>query len=146
MPLADFKITINDVDKPLAVRVVVHKNLRAMRSAVTQQDNHWFNGKNRSDNTDFLAICQRYNLQGDNVYSTVRFAPPYIGGGLVAHEMAHAAVWLWEIKHEFKEKALTCQNDEWFAWILGELVNRTTEKFYEKGVYVEGRGNSIRDG
>lgn len=134
---ADFTITIHDVDKPLGVRVVVHDTLRAMRSAVTQQDNHWFCGKNRSRNTDFLAICQRFNRQGSDVYSTVRFAPPHIGGGIVAHEMAHAAVWLWEIKHKFEDVPIRCDNDEWFAWILGELVQRTTEKFYEHGIYTQ---------
>lgn len=133
--LADFTIVIHDADKPLGVRVVVHDTLRAMRSAVTQQDNHWSGGKNRSKTTDFLAICQRFNLQGSDVYSTVRFSPPHIGGGIVAHEMAHAAVWLWEIKHKFEDVPIRCDNDEWFAWILGELVRQTNIKFFEKGLY-----------
>lgn len=133
--LADFTIVIQDVDKPLGVRVAVHETVRAMRSAVTQQDNYWFDGKNRAQVEDFLAICQRFNLQDSDVYSTVRFAPPHIGGGIVAHEMAHAAVWLWEIRNKFEDVPLRCDNDEWFAWILGELVRRTTQKFYEHGIY-----------
>lgn len=133
---ADFTITVHDVDKPLGVRVVVHDTLRAMRSAVTQQDNYWFGGKNRSDHKDYLAICQRYNLQGSDVYSTVRFAPPHVGGGIVAHEMAHAAVWLWAIKNKFDEDVpLRCDNDEWFCWILGELVRRTNQMFFKRGIY-----------
>lgn len=134
--LADFEITIHDVAKPMSVRVVVHDSLRAMRSAVTQSDNHRRYKRAKGENNDYLAICQRFHMADSSVYSVVRFAPPHIGGGIVAHEMAHAAVWLWAIKNKFDEDVpLRCDNDEWFCWILGELVRQTTIKFYEKGVY-----------
>lgn len=144
--LADFTITIHDVDKPMAVRVVVHDNLRALRSAVTQQDRVLTSRKKRKPNQykNTLGICQRFHIQDyrkgkDGVeastYAIVRLAPPYVGAGMVAHELTHAAVWLWQIKHQFKDVLLTCENDEWFAWVLGELVRRTTNKLFEKGVY-----------
>lgn len=134
--LADFEITIKDVTKPMVVRVVVHDTLAAMHSAVTRQDNRLRKKKRKGRNNDYLAICQRFNMWRSPQYCIVRFAPPYIGAGIVAHEMAHAAVWLWHVKNQFEDvPLLDDENDEWFAWILGELVSRTTEIFYKKGVY-----------
>lgn len=75
---------------------------------------------------------------GDPLVAIVRLAPPYIGAGLVAHEMAHAAVWMWEIQNKFRRKPpLMCSNDEWFCWILGELVRCTTTALHEQGVYAK---------
>jgi hypothetical protein len=75
-------------------------------------------------------------LVGKSHSSSVRFAVPNVGAGIVAHEMAHAAVWLWAIKNKFDENVpLRCDNDEWFAWILGELVRQTTVKLHEKDIY-----------
>lgn len=121
----------------MAVRVMVHDNLRSLRSAVTQTDRILSSRKKRKLNQykDTLAICQRFHMQGSSTYSIVRFAPPHIGAGIVAHELAHAAVHLWEIKHQFKGVPLSCDNDEWFCWILGELVRQTTNKLFEKGIY-----------
>lgn len=134
--LADFVITIHDVDKPLGVRVVVHDSLRAMRSAVTQSDNRRRGSKNGGKNNTYLAICQRLpHMAKAEYYAIARFAPPHIGAGIVAHEMAHAAVWLWIIKMQWEAHALTDENDEWFAWILGELVRQTTLVFKRNGVY-----------
>jgi hypothetical protein len=135
--LADFTVTIHDVYKPMAVRVKVHENLRAMHSAVTQSDNRWGGRKKRTkgQHKDTLAICQRFHMSDSPVYSIVRFAPPHVGAGIVAHEMAHAAVWLWEIKNKFEDVPLACDNDEWFAWVLGELVRRTTTQLHDNGVY-----------
>jgi hypothetical protein len=66
----------------------------------------------------------------------VRLAPPHIGVGMVAHEMGHAAVWMWEIQNKFSTKTpLTCANDEWFCWVFGELMRQTIINLYEKGVY-----------
>lgn len=137
--ITDFTITIQDVLKPMAVRVVVHDNLCAMRSAVTQSDNRRRYEKNEGENNDYLAICQRMHMSDSPVYSIVRFAPPNIGAGIIAHEMAHAAVWLWHIKTQFKDVPLDCENDEWFAWILGELVRRVNDHFHEKGAYESSR-------
>lgn len=136
--LADFEIIIRDVYKPLGVRVVVHDSIRAMRSAVTQQDKRWFGDDARvNEINNYLAICQRYHLQDSDIYSTVRFAPPNLGAGIIAHEFTHCAVWFWEIKHKFKATRISAdhEDEEWFAWIVGELVRQTTKKFYEEGIY-----------
>lgn len=138
---AEFTITIHDEDKPLAVHVMVHESLRSMRSACTLSDRKFrktkdLNRKNQFKDT--MAICQRFNVQAfQPVYCVVRFVPEHMGAGIVAHEMAHAAVWLWAIKNKFDENVpLRCDNDEWFAWVLGELVRQTTVKFFEKGLYI----------
>lgn len=135
---ADFTITIHDVDKPLAVQVKVHDNLRAMRSAVTQQDRRWYGRRKKlQPTTDLMAVCQRFHMRDSPVCSIVRFAKSHVGAGIVAHELTHTAVWMWEIKHQFKDVPITHDHDdeEWFAWILGELVRRTTQKFHEHGIY-----------
>lgn len=145
--IADFTITIHRDDKPnRAIRVIVHDNVVALRSAVTQ----W--GRNRGDGQDkaeegLLGVCHRFHMQKqsgrgknrkwgpDPLIAIVRLAPPNIGIGVVTHELAHAAVWLQEIDDNFNDTPLVCQNDEEFCWNLGELVRQTVNKLYEKGVY-----------
>lgn len=143
--LADFVITIHRDDRPdRAVRVVVHDNVAALRSAVTQ-----FGGKHGSGKAEdgLLGVCHRFHnqkVQGrgknrkwgpDPLVALVRLAPPDIGIGIVSHELAHAAVWIQEIDDNFKDTPLVCQNDEDFCWNLGELVRQTVNKLYEKGIY-----------
>lgn len=138
--LVDFTITIHDVDGPLAVRVKVHDSLRSMRAACSLSDRKFRTKKQREQKNRFkdtLGICHRFNMQSMRpVFCIVRFAPEHVGAAMVAHEMAHAAVHLWAVKHKWDENIpLTCENDEWFAWILGELVRQTHVKFWEKGIY-----------
>lgn len=133
--LADFTITIHDARKPLAVQVKVHDNVAALRAASTNHAKR----AGRKEDFDFsetLGICHRFHMMYDSLCAIVRFAPPHLGSAMVAHEMAHAAVWLWEIQNKFSRKTpLMCDNDEWFCWVLGELVGQTTLKLYEKGIY-----------
>lgn len=121
----------------MGVRVIVHENVRALRSASTQHSNRYLNRKPKYDDfKNTLGICHRHHWDSDSVYAIVRVAPPNIGIGVVSHELAHAAVWLWEIENKFDEKIpLMCHNDEWFCWVLGELVRCTVNKFIEKGLY-----------
>lgn len=133
--LADFTINIHDARKSLAVQVKIHDNIPALRGACTR----YHQREDRRDEADFsdtLGICHRFHMMNDPLVALVRLAPPHIGAAMVAHEMAHAAVWLWEVQHKFNRKIpLTCANDEWFCWILGELVRRTTNQLYDNGVY-----------
>lgn len=133
--LADFTIEVHEAYKPLAVQVKIHDNVPALRSAATKYDMR--RGRDEPDHSDTLGICHREHMMDDPVCALVRLAPPHVGAAMVAHEMAHAAVWLWLIHNKFDKKAslLTCANDEWFAWVLGELVRQTHNKLYEKGIY-----------
>lgn len=130
--LADFTVTIHEARKPLAVRVKIHDSIAALRGASKKFTKVWY-GKEASF-AETLGICHRFHLKDDPLCAIVRLAPPHIGAGMVAHEMAHAAVWVWAIHNKFDE-TLTCENDEWFCWVLGELVRRTTLQLIEKGVY-----------
>lgn len=132
--LADFKITINEGRKPMVVQVKVHESVAALRGAATRFDQR--NGDKQGDGSDTLGICHRFHLMNEDLVAIVRLAPPHVGVGMVAHELSHAAVWLWEIENKFSKKVpLNCGNDEWFAFVLGELVSITTAKLYEHGVY-----------
>jgi hypothetical protein len=143
--LADFTITIHRDDRPdRSVRVIVHDNVYALRSAVTQYGRK--NGTGKAEK-GLLGVChrfhnQRYSGRGKNrkwepdpLVAIVRLAPPDIGIGIVTHELAHAAVWIQEIDDDFKDTPLICQNDEDFCWNLGELVRQTVNKLYEKEIY-----------
>lgn len=132
--LADFTITTHAGRKPMAVQVKIHDNIAALRSAATRYDNG--RRKEEQEPSDFLGICHRRHMAGDPLVAIVRLAPPYLGIGILSHEMTHAAVWMWEIQNKFSHKVpLTCTNDEWFCWILGELVSTATAVLYERGVY-----------
>lgn len=147
--IADFVITIHRDDRPdRAVRVIVHDNVFALRSAVTQYNRNHGNRK-RSEKAEkgLLGVCHRFHNQRyagrgknrkwgpDPLVALVRLAPPDLGIGIVTHELAHAAVWIQEIDDNFKDTPLVCQNDEDFCWNLGELVRQTVNKLYEKDIW-----------
>lgn len=139
--LADFMITVHEARKPLVVQVKVHDNVDALRKAAkaytTRSDiSRNKRESNQSDFSDTLGICHRFHWSNTPLCAIVRLAPPHIGAGIVAHEMAHAAVWLWEIQNEFDDRSpINCETDEWFCWVLGELVRQTTIKLIEHDIY-----------
>lgn len=138
--IADFTITINHARRPRAVRVVIHDNLAALRSAATKHTNSWLGSKKKKlgDFSETLGICHRFHIQDDPLCAIVRLAPPNLGIGILSHELAHAAVWIWVLEDPKGENALlTCENDEQFCWILGELVRCAVVNLIEKGVYEE---------
>lgn len=142
--LADFTINIHIAGQPdRSVRVVVHDNLRALRSAATRYHNSWKSTKDEPPSDRLLGVCHRFELAqnpnsenkvADPLCAVVRLAPPYLGVGMVSHELAHAAVWIRELEVG-ENQPLNCQNDEDFCWVLGELVRQTVVKFIEKGIY-----------
>lgn len=132
--LADFTITTYDGRKPMAIRIKVHNSTRALRAAATRFDRR--RDKPNQEPMTALGICHRFHLADTDVVALIRLAPPHIGIGVLSHEITHAAVWMWEIQHKFSKKTpINCENDEWFCWILGELVSSATQTLYDLGVY-----------
>lgn len=121
----------------MAVRVIVHPTLQDLRKEGQKHYNNWQGRTTRDDDLmEAAGICHRFHMADSPVYAVVRLAPPNIGVGVVSHEMAHAAVHLWEIQHKWDPKVrLGCENDEWFCWVLGELVRCAVDKMWEIGLY-----------
>ena len=135
--LADFTITVHEGRKPMAVRVVIHEDVHDLRKAALMHYNNWQGRTARDVNLETcLGVCHRFHMANDPVFAVVRLAPPNLGAGIVAHEMFHAVVHLWDVQTKWDEKErLTCENDEWSAWVLGELVRHTHNKLWEHGLY-----------
>lgn len=129
--LADFTITIH-TDPERSVRVVVHPTVRALRAAATRMDRVYGVEYNTGDDKP-VGLCHRFEGRGDDLVALVRLAPPHIGVGVLSHELAHAAVWVHELNSG--GKPLVPENDEFFCWVLGELVSKTVTKLYEHEVY-----------
>lgn len=136
--LADFTITIHGERKDCAVRVIVYDKISALRSAASQYDNVLRSPKKKKygEFHNTCGICHRFHMMNDPLVALVRLAPPYLGAGIVTHELAHAAVWIRQIEEQFKAPPLDCENDERFCWVLGELVQHTVDKLASKGIYV----------
>lgn len=135
--LADFKITTHEGRKPMTVQIKVHDSVGALRNAANQFDRR--RGKKMSDSSDFVGICHRFHMMNDDLIALVRLAPPHLGAAVLTHELAHAAVWMWEIQNKFqrdRKTMLQCSNDEWFCFVLGELVHYANDTLYKKGVYL----------
>lgn len=139
MVLADFEITV-ELDPPKAVRVVVYDSLKGLRIAATRYDHVGVRKSRRRRNkfSETLGICHRFEWQNSDgekrpLCAIVRLAHPYLGVGMISHELSHATVWIRELTGE--TEPLTCANDEPFAWILGELVRQTVNQMNERGVY-----------
>lgn len=81
----------------------------------------------------------RYQIANDGKQSaiadvgSIRFALPNIGAGVVAHEAAHMALHIWELENPDQE--LYSDDDEQFAWLLGEIVRLITIRFVGKSYY-----------
>lgn len=134
--LADFTITVHEGRKPMAVRVIVHEDVHALRKAAMMHYNRWKGRTVWDVNLEAcLGVCHRFHIANDPVLAVVRLAPPNLGAGIVAHELLHAMTWLWQIENKFKDVPLTCENDEWFAWALGELVRCTHNQLWDNGLY-----------
>lgn len=135
--IADFTITVYYADKPRGVRIKIHDNVAALRSAATKHTQKWDSRKRKHSGelANVLGICHRFHMMDDPVCALIRLAPPHIGVGILAHELTHAAVHIFEIENQFREVPLTCENDEQFAWVLGELIRCSANMMYEKGVW-----------
>lgn len=134
--LADFTITLHQAERPLAVQVKVYENVGALRGACTKYAKK--TGMKKKADLEFsgtLGICHRFYSEDDPLCAIVRLAAPNLGSGIISHELVHAAVMMWEIHNKGEHIPLTDANDEWFAWVLGELVRQTVNKLYEKGIY-----------
>lgn len=138
MTLADFIVTV--ADPPREVNVRVYKSLRALRSACTQYENITASRRRRQLNafSDTVGICHRFHSYDRDdklspLCAIVRLALPYIGVGVVSHELAHAVVWIRELSGV--DEPLRCSNDEEFCWILGDLVRQTINTMNDRGVF-----------
>lgn len=135
--LADFTITVYYAEKPRGVRIKIHDNVAALRAATTKHTQKWDRRKKnvKGEFSELLGVCHRFHMMNDPVCAIVRLAPPNIGVGILSHELTHAAVHIREIENQFEDVPLTCENDEQFAWVLGELVRCTANTLIEKGVW-----------
>ena len=138
MVLANFNIRVH-YEQPRDVNVVVYDNVQGLRIAATRYDNRHKSRKRRSRGaySRTLGVCHRFELLGDKgeslpLCAIVRLAEPNLGVGIVSHEMAHAALWVYELA---ENKPLVCDSDEPFAWVLGELVRQAINKMTEHGIY-----------
>ncbi len=139
MTLADFTIRIES-EIPREVRVIVYNNVKGLRIAASRYSNRTKSKRKKKQGrfSNTLGICHRFErVDVDGIVhpqcAVVRLAKPYIGVGVISHEMAHAAVWI----HELNEGTTTisCSDDESFAWNLGELVRQTINAMHDRGVF-----------
>lgn len=148
MILADFTITV-ELEPPRSVRVVVYETVKGLRGAATRYDNKSRSKRRKKKrlSADLLGVCHRFELfdkKGEllPLCAIVRLAEPYLGVGIVSHELAHAALWIHELRDDVP-RPLVCDNDEPFVWILGELVRQTINALYIRGVYDAKEGGGM---
>jgi hypothetical protein len=140
--LADFTISVEFEELPREVRVIVYDNVKGLRIAATRYENRTTRRSRRRRGlfSDTLGICHRFEWLDDQGRSKpecalVRLAKPYIGVGIVSHELSHAAVWMRQLNGDVGP--LTIDNDEPLVWLIGELVRQAINALNERGVYDE---------
>lgn len=144
MVLADFTVAV-DAPQPREVRVVVYDSVKGLRIAASRYDNRNRPRRHRlrGNYAHTLGVCHRFewrNAETDEsrpLCAIVRLAEPNLGVGIVSHEIAHAAVWIRELSQGPEPTPLTCENDEEFCWLLGELVRQAINGMNAAGVYDE---------
>lgn len=139
MILADFTINV-EFEQPREVRVVVYDSVKGLRIAATKYEHRGTSKKRRKRGqyAETLGVCHRFEWltrtgEKHPQCAIVRLAWPHLGVGIISHELVHAAVWMRELTEG--ETPLTCQNDETFAWVLGELVRQTINTMNQHQVF-----------
>lgn len=137
--LADFTIEV-EYEQPRSVRVIVYDSLKGLRIAASRYDNIGQRRSRRKQGrfSDTLGICHRFEQQSHDgeqrpQCAIIRLAYPYLGVGMICHELTHAAVWIRELKEG--AKPLVSDEDEPFVWLVGELVRQATNGMRERGVF-----------
>lgn len=139
MVLTDFDITV-EFEVPRTVRIIVYDSVKGLRIAATRYENRTKSKskRTRGDFAETLGLCHRFeafdkagNLRPE--CAIVRLAEPNLGVGIISHELCHAAVWMRELT--VGEKPLTADDDEQFAWVLGELVRQAIVTMTKCGMF-----------
>ena len=130
--LTDFTIEIEYEDMRRAVDVLVYPSPEDLQDAIRE-----YQGYEDPDDNHTLGVCHRFETihpdgTSDPLCAIVRLCEPHLGVGLISHEFAHAAVWLWELNHP--DTPLETDNDEEFCWILGSLVKDCVNALHDRGV------------
>lgn len=131
------KLKTRYADIPREVEFVVYKNISALRAAATRYDNHYKHTKDKKLNTnsDTLGICHSFEIIDENgnvkpQTGIVRVAIPHTGGGVVSHEIAHAVIHMCDISESSTLMEAGSQDNEDFAWTLGDLVRQAFNFIY----------------
>lgn len=129
---ADFSVGVEYTNgRERYVHVIVYGSVNSLRAAASEYCPS-------NDYDGVLGLCHRFTCIDETGAvqphcAIVRLCDPHIGVGIVSHELAHAAMWMWEMDHP--EDPLTTTNDEEFCWTLGSLVKDTVNKMHEYGCY-----------
>ena len=129
--ITDFTIHVEYGDMHRVIDVLVYPSPEELQQAVAE-----YHGYEDPDDDHTLGVCHRFETiqpdgTSDPLCAIVRLCEPHLGVGMIAHEFAHAAVWLWELEHD---TPLETDNDEEFCWVLGSLVKDCVNTLYDRGV------------
>lgn len=131
--LHQFQTSSGHIKTPNRLVVVVYDNLKDVRKW-----GRWNNGSPYGEDTFGVTNKQSLYSKDDEllkVEAFIRLDKTHCPTGLVAHEVAHAAVYLFTQDGNRLHKDSPISKEEKFCYLYGDLFHEVTKKMYKLGVW-----------
>ena len=138
MAKSSFRVSTKHSGRLRQVRVTVYDDIDELRRDASS--GRWRSLKDAGDTpVDTLGVCHRTEWQSDGkslpLCAHIRLHKDHMGVGIVTHEIAHAALFMYELDNPERLTTEDIEHEEVFCHILGDLTSRVVSKLYAKGYY-----------
>lgn len=135
MKVSEFQTSTKHTKIPSRLRVTVYDNLKDVRKWGKWQAS----GEAYDEHT--FGVCNKQIVYEDGdekpsrIEAFIRLEKDHCPTGLVAHEVAHAAVYFFTQDGNRLHKDSPISVEEKFCYIYGDLFHEVTKKLYKKGIW-----------
>lgn len=130
-----FQVSTRMSGQKRIVRVVVYDDIQELRR---DGDKYNQNMNHEQSNDGVLGLAHRYeriDIESDTSHpevGTIRLHKDFLRSGIICHEVAHIALWIYETDIKKPLTTEDNENEEKFCHILGELTAKIVNKLYAK--------------
>lgn len=140
MKVAEFQTSTRHTKTPNRLKITIYDNLKDVRKWGKWRDS----GEAYGDDTFGVTNKQTVYLDEDGkptdkpsrIEAYIRLEKDHCPTGLVAHEVAHAAVYFYTQDGNRLHKDSSIEKEELFCYIYGDLFHEVTKKLYRKGIWL----------
>jgi len=137
--VAEFQVSTRHTKIPTKLKVTIYDNLKDVRKW-----GKWDGGEAYGETT--YGVCNKqavyYDEEGGKLADKptrleafIRLEKDHCPTGIVAHEVAHAAVYFFVNDGNRLHKDTPISVEEKFCYIYGNLFHEVTKKMYKKGIW-----------
>lgn len=135
MKVSEFQVSSRHTKIKNRVRVVIYDNLKDVRKW-----GRWSGGKAFGETT--YGVTNKQTVYTDPksdkpslIEAIIRLEKDHCPTGLVAHEVAHAAIYIFTKDGNRLHRNQSINVEEKFCYLYGDLFHEITKKLYKKGIW-----------